>query len=480
MSLKLYNSLSGKLEEFVPFKKNRVGIYVCGPTVYDWTHVGHARTYVDFDIIIRWLKHRGFSVMYIQNITDVGHMREDTGEDKIGKKSAEEKVHPMMLVEKYMREYFQDMDRLDVMRPDISPRATGHICEIIEAVKKLIEKGYAYEINGNVFFDVSKFKNYGKLSKINLEEMAAGSRFEVHPDKRNPEDFALWKKAREGDPFKWQSPWGEGFPGWHIECSVMSTKYLGDQVDIHGGARDLKFPHHENEIAQAEAITGKKPFVKYWLHTEFLTINGEKMAKSLGNYVTVKEALEKYDAETLRFFFASTHYRSQIDYSDKNIEQARRSLESLKNSVVLLKNLKPAREKPKQEEELERDLKKAKEDFEKAMDDDFNTPGALAALFEFSKKLNVFASQNDSINAELKEKILKTFEELGGVLGLKLAEEKKAGGEALEKVIELLIKAREELRKKGDWKASDEIRARLKESGIALNDEKEGTSWKFE
>jgi cysteinyl-tRNA synthetase len=478
MSLKVYNSLSGKLEEFVPFKKGKVGMYVCGPTVYDWTHVGHARTYVDFDIIIHWLKYRGFSVTYIQNITDVGHLREDTGEDKIGKKSAEEKVHPMMLVEKYMREYFRDMDRLEVTRPDISPRATGHICEIIEAVKKLIEKGYAYEVNGNVFFDVSKFKKYGKLSKINPEEMTAGTRFEVHPDKRNPEDFALWKKAKQGDPFKWQSPWGEGFPGWHIECSVMSTKYLGDQVDVHGGARDLKFPHHENEIAQAEAITGKKPFVKYWLHTEFLTINGEKMAKSLGNYVTVRQALEKYDAETLRFFFASTHYRSQIDYSDKNLEQARRSLESLKNSVALLKKLKPSKEKSK--EELEEDLKKAREEFEKAMDDDFNTPGALAALFEFSKKLNVFASQNDSIRAELKEKILKMFEELGGILGLKLGEEKRAGGEKLEKVIELLIKAREELRKKGDWKASDEIRARLKEAGIVLNDEKEGTSWKFE
>jgi len=476
MPLKVHNSLSGKLEEFVPFRKGMVGIYVCGPTVYDWTHVGHARTYVDFDIIIRWLKHRGFSVTYVQNITDVGHLREDTGEDKIGKKSSEEKVHPMMLVEKYMREYFRDMDRLDVARPDISPRATGHICEIIEAVRKLIEKGYAYEINGNVFFDVSKFKDYGKLSKINPEEMAAGSRFEVHPDKRNPADFALWKKAKEGDPFKWQSPWGEGFPGWHIECSVMSTKYLGGQFDIHGGARDLKFPHHENEIAQAEAITGKKPFVKYWLHTEFLTINGEKMAKSLGNYVTVRQALEKYDAETLRFFFASTHYRSQMDYSDRNLEQAKRGLESLRNSVALLTRLKPAKGK---QEELGKDLKKAKEEFEKAMDDDFNTPGALAALFEFSKKLNVFASQNDSISADLKDEILKTLGELGGILGLKLTEEKRAGGELLEKVVGTLIKARAKLREKGEWKASDEIRAELREAGVMLDDEKEGTSWKL-
>ncbi len=477
MPLKVHNSLSGKLEEFIPLRKGRVGMYVCGPTVYDWAHLGHARTYIAFDIILRWLKHRGFSVTYIQNITDVGHLREDTGEDKIGKKSTEEKIQPMALVEKYIREYFKDMDSLGVIRPDISPRATGHIIDMIQAVQKLIEKGYAYEVDGNVFFDVSKFKDYGKLSKINPGEMAAGTRFEVHPGKRNPEDFALWKKARESDPFKWPSPWGEGFPGWHIECSVMSAKYIGEQLDIHGGGRDLKFPHHENEIAQAEALTGKKPFVKYWLHTEFLTINGEKMSKSLGNYVTLRQALEKYDADTLRFFFTSTHYRSPIDYSEKNLEQARRSLESLKNSILLLKRLKPSKTAS---EELEKLIKKIREEFERAMDDDFNTPSALASLFEFSTKLNSFTSKNDSMSPELKEKILKMFEELGGILGLKLTEEKRAGGELVEKMMAILIKAREELRKKGEWKASDEIRAELKKAGVALNDEKEGTSWKFE
>ena len=476
--LKVHNSLSGRREEFVPIKKGRVGIYVCGPTVYDWAHLGHARTYTAFDTIISWLKHKGFSVTYIQNITDVGHLREDTGEDKIGKKSAEEKIHPMTLVEKYMREYFRDMDALGVERPDISPRATGHIIEMIEAVKKLIEKGHAYEVGGNVFFDVSKFKDYGRLSKINPEEMAAGTRFEVHPDKRHPEDFALWKKAKAGDPFKWPSPWGEGFPGWHIECSVMAGKYLGEQIDIHGGGRDLKFPHHENEIAQAEALTGKKPFVKYWLHTEFLTINGEKMAKSLGNYVTLRQVLERYEPDTLRFFFASTHYRSPIDYTEKNLEQAKRSLESLKNSVMLLKRLKTG--KGSDEEELEKGMRKAAEEFGKAMDDDFNTPGAIAALFEFSGRLNTFASKNDSVSEELKSKILKMFDELGGILGLKLTEERKAGGEKLERAVELLIKARDELRKKGDWKASDEIRSELRKIGIALNDEKEGTSWKLE
>jgi cysteinyl-tRNA synthetase len=307
--------------------------------------------------------------------------------------------------------------------------------------------------------------------------MAAGTRFEVHPGKRNPEDFALWKKAKESDPFKWPSPWGQGFPGWHIECSVMSAKYIGDQLDIHGGGRDLKFPHHENEIAQAEALTGKRPFVKYWLHTEFLTINGEKMAKSLGNYVTLRQALEKYDSDTLRFFFTSTHYRSPIDYSEKNLEQAKRSLESFKNSILILKRLRPSKAT---NEELEKQIKKTREEFEKAMDDDFNTPGALASLFEFSRDLNTFTSKNDSISPELKEKILKMFDELGGILGLKLTEEKKAGGELVEKMMAILIKAREELRKKGEWKASDEIRAELKKAGVVLNDEKEGTSWKFE
>jgi len=477
--LKVHNSLTGKLEEFTPIKKGKVGIYVCGPTVYDWAHLGHARTYTAFDIIIRWLKYRGYSVTYIQNITDVGHLREDTGEDKIGEKSKEEKVNPMALVEKYMREYFADMDRLGVIRPDISPRATGHIIDMIEAVKKLIEKGYAYEVEGNVFYDVSKFKEYGKLSKVNPEEMIAGSRFEVHPNKRNPQDFALWKKAKPTDPFKWPSPWGEGFPGWHIECSVMASKYLGEQIDIHGGGRDLKFPHHENEIAQAEALTGKKPFVKYWLHTEFLTINGEKMAKSLGNYITLREVLQKYEPETLRYFFASTHYRSPIDYNEKSLEQAKKSLESLKNSILLLRKLKTAEKQTAEEKKLELEMKKAREEFEKAMDDDFNTVGALAALFEFSKKLNIYTSNNEAISSELRNRIINMFEELGGILGLKLCEERKAGGEQLEKVIEIIIKVREELRRKGEWKLSDEIRAELRKAGVILNDEKEGTSWKL-
>lgn len=477
--LRVYNSLSGKLEEFVPIKKGRVGIYVCGPTVYDWAHLGHARTYTAFDVIIRWLKYRGYSVTYIQNITDVGHLREDTGEDKIGEKSKEERMSPMALVEKYMREYFADMDKLGVTRPDISPRATGHIIDMIEAVKKLIEKGYAYEVNGNVFFDVSKFKEYGKLSKVNREEMIAGSRFEVHPDKKHPEDFALWKRAKPTDPFRWPSPWGEGFPGWHIECSVMAVKYLGEQIDIHGGGRDLKFPHHENEIAQTESLTGKKPFVKYWLHTEFLTINGEKMAKSLGNYITLRQVLERYEPETLRFFLASTHYRSPIDYNEKSLEQAKKGLESLKNSVALLKKLGSAEKKTEEEGRLEKEMGKAREEFEKAMDDDFNTPGALAALFEFSRKLNAYTSANQSITAQLRDEILKMFEEFGGILGLRLTEERRAGGEELEKVVEAVIRAREMLRKKGEWEASDLIRAELRKAGVILNDEKEGTSWKL-
>jgi cysteinyl-tRNA synthetase len=289
--------MSGQMEEFKPLKDKQVGVYVCGPTVYDWSHLGHARTYIAFDVIVRWLEFKGYSVFYVQNITDVGHLTLDTAEDKIGKRAKERKVEPMQLVELYMREYFRDLDALGVKRPDISPRATGHLIEMIDAIRSLIEKGYAYEVNGNVFFDVTKLDDYGKLSKIRLDDMLEGSRFEVHPDKRNPRDFALWKRAEPDTVLKWWSPWGTGFPGWHIECAIMGLKYLGEQFDIHGGARDLIFPHHENEIAQSEAVTGKKPFVKYWLHTGFLKINGEKMAKSLGNYITVRlvHALPKRD-----------------------------------------------------------------------------------------------------------------------------------------------------------------------------------------
>ncbi|MDH4292079.1 MAG: cysteine--tRNA ligase [Dehalococcoidia bacterium] len=388
MVLRVFNTMGGKLEEFKPLRQKHVGIYVCGPTVYDWAHLGHARTYLAFDVIVRWLEFKGFSVFYVQNITDVGHLTEDTAEDKIVKRAREERIEPMQLVEFYMREYVRDLDSLGVKRPDISPRATGHLIEMIEAIQSLIEKGYAYEVNGNVFFDVSKFEDYGKLSKIKPEAMLVGSRFEVHPDKRNSKDFALWKRADEGDLLKWWSPWGYGFPGWHIECAIMGLKYLGPQFDIHGGARDLKFPHHENEVAQCEALTGKKPFVKYWLHTGFLTINGEKMAKSLGNYITVREALKKYDAEAIRLFVLSTHYRSEIDFTDKKLRGAETSLDRLYNTLDGLEEAMERsveREPNKVEKTFEKRVEKLRGEFVEAMDEDFNTPRALAALFDLSR-----------------------------------------------------------------------------------------------
>ncbi|MEM4462260.1 MAG: cysteine--tRNA ligase, partial [Candidatus Bathyarchaeia archaeon] len=352
MAIRVYNSLSRVKEDFKPLHEGWVGIYVCGPTVYDWTHLGHARTYVAFDAIIRWLEYRGYRVFYVQNITDVGHLTE-AGEDKVVGRALRERVEPMALVEFYMREYFRDMDALGVRRPDISPRATGHIIDMIEAVKQLIEKGYAYEVDGNVFFDVSKFTDYGKLSRVRIEEMIAGARIDVHPGKRDPRDFALWKKASIDYPLKWVSPWGYGFPGWHIECTVMAMKYLGEQIDIHGGAVDLIFPHHENEIAQAEALTGRKPFVKYWRHTGLLTVNGEKMAKSLGNYIRVRDILEKYSPAAVRLFILSAHYRSTLDYREEKLNEAESNMKRLMNSLARIEEAKieKASDKPASSEE---------------------------------------------------------------------------------------------------------------------------------
>ncbi|MGQ9460668.1 MAG: cysteine--tRNA ligase [Candidatus Bathyarchaeaceae archaeon] len=483
MVLRVFNTLRGKLEEFKPLRKNRVGIYVCGPTVYDWAHLGHARTYLAFDVIVRWLEFKGFSVFYVQNITDVGHLTEDTAEDKIVKKAREEKIEPMQLVEVYMREYFKDLDALGARRPDISPRATGHLVEMIEAIQSLIKKGYAYEVNGNVFFDVSKFEDYGKLSKVKPEAMLAGSRFEVHPDKRDPEDFALWKRAGEDALLKWWSPWGYGFPGWHIECAIMGLKYLGPQFDIHGGARDLIFPHHENEIAQCEALTGKKPFVRYWLHTGFLTINGEKMAKSLGNYITVRQALEKYDAEAIRLFVLSTHYRSEIDFTDKKLRDAETSLERLYNTLDGLEEAMERsveREPTEVEEEFEKKVEKLRAEFAEAMDEDFNTPRALAALFDLSREINRFLGEQRQVNTGLLKRVYDHFLELGKVLGLFQKERaKKVSEKLVNNLVNLLVELRDNLRRKGDYELSDEIRAKLRELGVVVEDTSEGPRWKL-
>jgi cysteinyl-tRNA synthetase len=483
MVLRVFNTMSGQMEEFKPLKAKQVGMYVCGPTVYDWAHLGHARTYIAFDVILRWLEFKGYSVFYVQNITDVGHLTMDTAEDKIGKRAKERSVEPMQLVELYMREYFRDLDALGVKRPDISPRATGHLIEMIDAIQTLIQKGYAYEVNGNVFFDVTKLNDYGKLSKNKLGDMREGSRFEIHPDKRNPRDFALWKRAEPDTVLKWWSPWGTGFPGWHIECAIMGLKYLGKQFDIHGGARDLIFPHHENEIAQSEAVTGEKPFVKYWLHTGFLKINGEKMAKSLGNFITVREALKKYDAEAIRLFVLSTHYRSEIDFTDERLKGAETSLNRLYNSLEALEDAKKdsVEREPNEAEKLFRDsMNKLRSEFVEAMDEDFNTPRALASLFEMSKEINKFLDENKQVSTKILDVACDDFSDLGKALGLFQQEKnREIGGQLADDLVQLLFDLREELRKKGEYSLSDEIRSRLKELGLVIEDTAEGPKWKL-
>lgn len=338
MALKLYNSLTKRKEVFAPQYEGLVNMYVCGPTVYDHPHIGHAKSYVSFDVIVRYLRHLGYKVRYIQNITDVGHLTDDAdeGEDKIIKRAKREHIEPAELVEIYTRSYFEDMDVLNNLRPNISPRATAHIPEQIGLVEDLLEKGYAYVSGGSVYFEVQKFKEYGKLSGRKPEELEAGARIEINPEKRHPSDFALWKKAEPGHIMRWKSPWGEGFPGWHLECSAMSMKYLGATLDIHGGGLENIFPHHECEIAQSEAVTGK-PFVRYWLHNNMVTVNGQKMGKSLGNFITLKDAFKKYRPLTVRFFILSTHYRSPLDFSNEALEAADKGLSRLHAAVRRLR-----------------------------------------------------------------------------------------------------------------------------------------------
>ena len=466
MTLKIHNTLTSKKEEFIPQEKNKVKMYVCGITAYDFCHLGHARAYITFDIIKRYLEYKGFKVTYIQNITDI--------DDKIIKRAKELKKTEKELVEYFTNEFFSDMDALGVKKADKYPRATENIKEIIKSVQILIDKGHAYELNGSVYFSVKSFKDYGKLSKKNIDELLSGARVEVDKNKKDPLDFALWKKSKEGEP-KWESPWGKGRPGWHIECSVMSQKYLSETFDMHGGGKDLIFPHHENEIAQAESLTGRQ-FVKYWIHNGFVTINKEKMSKSLGNFFTIKDILKKYDPEAIRYFLLTTHYASPINFSDDQLEQAKTALDRLYNTIEnahsnLPRKLKLATTEDKDNIDVTADvaagfsLRDLKQKFEEAMDDDFNTAQALAVLFEISKYIN---STSDPEG-------LKLLKELGGILGL-LQKEKKE--EKLDKELEDLIKEREKARALKNFKRGDEIRNLLQEKGILIEDTPQGTRWK--
>jgi cysteinyl-tRNA synthetase len=479
MALQLYNSLTRKKEAFTPLHKGSVGMYVCGPTVYSDSHVGHAKSYVSFDIIVRYLRHLGYKVLYVQNITDVGHLL-DSGEDRMLKQSKIEHLHPMQIAETITRSYFEDMDALGVVRPDISPRATGHIIEQIELVRRLLEKGYAYEKNGSVYFDVRKFKEYGKLSGRTVEEAVEGTRVGVREEKKNPEDFALWKKAEQEHVMRWPSPWGEGFPGWHVECSAMSMKYLGQTFDIHGGGLDNQFPHHEAEVAQSESATGK-PFVKYWIHNNLVTVNGKKMSKSLGNFVTLKDLFQRFDPRAVRFFILQSHYRSTLDFSDEAIRGAEAGLEKLMNFV---RELRERIDKGESEAsvKLKIDSSPYENEMQEAMDDDFNTPKVIAGLFRLATDVNSqYLSGTQPSLASLKE-----IERIVDVYGTEILGVIPRRGEAVgtsdhssaAEIVKLVINLRAEARRQKQWSLSDMIRDGLKELGIVIEDKKDGTTWR--
>ncbi len=483
MPLMIYNTLTRKKEEFIPLVPNRVHMYVCGPTVYGHPHIGHAKSYISFDAVVRYFRYLGYRVKYVQNITDVGHLTDDAdeGEDKIIKKAREEKLDPMEVAEYYAWSYFDDMKALNVVRANIYPRATGHIPEQIELVKTLLEKGYAYEVNGNVYYDVTKFKEYGKLSGRKLEELEAGARIEVNPEKRNPHDFALWKRAEPGHIMRWPSPWGEGYPGWHIECSAMSMKYLGETFDIHGGGMENIFPHHECEIAQSEAATGK-PFVRYWMHNNMVTVNGVKMGKSLGNFITIKEALKKYHPMTLRYFVLSSHYRSALDFSDQALEAAEKGVNRLLGTI---RNVRKALIGAGQVKGFQRPFEPEtfRKEFEAMMNDDFNTPRALAVLFDMGREVNSYLNSAGEKHKPFLEEVDRLYRVLAGdVLGLVPDETTDAEGQtkgSIEKIIQVVINVRNKLRKEKQYQLADEIRDELRQVGVILIDKPEGTTFEL-
>lgn len=494
MGLRLYNSLTRNKDDFVPLKKGRVGVYVCGPTVYGDAHLGHAKSYVSFDILVRYLRYLGFDVTYVQNITDVGHLTDDAdeGEDKLVVAAKKVKKHPMAIAELYTASYFSDMDALNNVRPDICPRASGHIIEQIEMVKILLEKGYAYEVNGSVYFEVSKFAEYGKLSGRSLEEMKSGTRVQVSKEKKNPEDFALWKKAEPDHVMQWPSPWGMGYPGWHLECSVMSTKYLGKTFDIHGGGLENKFPHHECEIAQSEAAYDV-PFAKFWLHNNMVTVDGQKMGKSLNNFINLKQVFsgshEKltrhYSPLAVRQLVLNSHYRSPLDFSDAALFAAQSGYDRISETVKKLRkriqttiNINTNSNRAK---EVEDQLQSTTKSFEAAMNDDLNTSIALSVIFKLVNFTNALLNDN-TLSKEILIPIEEKFSQLGGdVLGIVVEEYPSAGvgdDELIDELVEGFIQERANARKKKDFAGADAIRDRLDHLGILLEDKPGETVWR--
>ena len=467
--LRVYNTISREKEEFIPLYGNNVGMYVCGPTVYGFPHLGHAKSYISFDIVYRYLKFKGYNVKYVQNITDVGHLvgDADSGESKIEKQAKIEMIDPYQIAYKYELSYFDCMNKLNVQRPDISCRATGHIIEIIDMVQTLIDKGFAYVTdNNNVYFDISKFKDYGKLSNRSLDDTVSGERINVADDKKRPEDFALWKSADDNHLMKWDSPWGVGYPGWHIECSVMSKKYLGDTFDIHGGGMDNIFPHHECEIAQSVSANGCD-FVKYFIHNNLVTVNGQKMGKSLGNFITLPDLFNKFDPVIVRFYTILSHYRKPTDFDDNKLIEAQKSYESI------VKALETARNKMSDEITEDAEIKEIENKFIEAMDDDFNTALAISYLYELVKIVNKTDDANKLAN------VVKFFDKVvNPILGISFVEEKTSNEEALDdKLINFIISLRKQARDEKRYDLSDQIRDNLSELGITLKDSREGTTY---
>ncbi|HCX64725.1 MAG TPA: cysteine--tRNA ligase [Eubacteriaceae bacterium] len=461
--MKLYNTLSRKKEEFVPIEEGKVKIYVCGPTVYDYFHIGNARPFIVFDVLRRYFEYKGYEVEFVQNFTDV--------DDKIIRKSMEEKRSSREVAESFIEAYYEDAEGLNVRKATVHPKVSENIDEIIKMIETLIEKGYAYNREGNVYYRVEQFKDYGKLSKQSLKDLESGARVEVSKEKENPLDFSLWKKKREGEP-AWPSPWGEGRPGWHIECSAMSCKYLGETIDIHGGGQDLIFPHHENEIAQSEGAHDKA-FANYWMHNGYINIDNEKMSKSKGNFFTVRDIKKHFDLKVVRFFMISAHYRSPVNFSKDLLEQAKSGLERLENGREAM-DFSLSNQNFEQQgltKEWEEELKTLRGDFEKAMDDDLNTADGVSVLFDLVKKTNVRMKEDPS--KENIQAAADLYDELTGVLGI----EQRVKG-VLDEEIETLIEKRQQARKDKDFALADQIRDELKEQGIILEDTREGVQWK--
>ncbi len=497
--MKVFDTQSQTLKELIPLEGNKIKMYVCGPTVYDFPHLGHARCYITWDVVYRYLKFRGYDVVYVRNITDI--------DDKIINKAKETNSTPEQIADKYYLEFKNTMDELNVSEPDFEPKATENINEMIDIINSLCEKGFAYTANGDVYFDVSRFQKYGRLSRQNLDDLKAGARVETSEKKKSPLDFALWKSIKDENEISWDSPWGKGRPGWHIECSAMSRKFLGEMIDIHAGGQDLIFPHHENEKAQSEAAFGKD-FVRFWMHNGFVRINEEKMSKSLGNFLTIKDVLKKYDANTIRFFILTNQYRMPVEFSEQ-------ALESAKNGVARLKNAYNSVKEKLGEERIKESMKKLAflfdemsktghipfheidkipvseeaisgvtdklivnfRNFINAMDDDFNTPKALSVLFEVSGCANKAITSESS---EYSTYCIALLLKLSETLGFNLEKEEKPADEKLSEIMDVLISVRQMAREQKNWEMSDKIRDELSQIGITLKDHKDKkTTWSF-